>query len=63
MALQPRHLITVSESPEHYGPRYIYIKTIDKASDLLFRALEAVSSCDCAYEEGCENCELSLLHP
>lgn len=27
------------------------------ASDFLFRALEAVSSCDCL--EGCENCELS----
>lgn len=64
MVLPPRHLITVSENPGHYDPRDIYIlnNRHDKASDLLFRALETVSSCDCVDEGGCENCELSLLH-
>jgi hypothetical protein len=32
---------------------------MDKASDFLYRALEAVSSCDCV--EGCENCEVPRL--
>lgn len=54
MVLPPNHLTTVSESPGHYGPDdYL---TIDKASDFLFRALEAVNSCDC--EDGCDNCEI-----
>jgi hypothetical protein len=31
VVLPPRHLITVSESPSHYGPRiYIYIKQSTK---------------------------------
>ncbi|KAN0124052.1 P-loop containing nucleoside triphosphate hydrolase protein [Russula decolorans] len=36
-------------------------KAFDHASDLLFRALEAVSSCDCVDERGCENCTTSSL--
>ena len=33
--------------------------TMNKASDFLLRALEAVSSCECM--DGCENCELLAL--
>lgn len=64
VALPPKHLITVSEEPDHYDPTDIYhiLKTTDKVSDLFFRALEAVSSCDCVDDDGCENCEFSIPH-
>ncbi|KAH9998130.1 P-loop containing nucleoside triphosphate hydrolase protein [Russula compacta] len=61
--------IKVKESPRKRPARLIFYdaigrstggvatKAFDHSSDFLFRALEAVSSCDCS--EGCENCIIS----
>lgn len=57
MVLPQRHLITVSQTPRRCGLRFL---TMDKASEFLLRALEAVSSCECM--DGCENCE-PLAYP
>ncbi|KAF8275225.1 DEAD/H helicase [Lactarius quietus] len=67
----PEKEMKANESPRKRPARLIFYdpvgrsiggiaaKAFDHASEFFFRALEAVSSCDCL--EGCENCILSSL--